>query len=108
MPEYVLKWRSEATWAAIVAALTYLATAAADPEIVANWNQPAHWVPALVAGLIRVTLGAVAASMTGGFRPPVPTGPQTPTIDEQVGTSPRAVATPTLPADKPAEPPKAG
>lgn len=102
MPEYVLKWRAEATWAAIVAALTYLAAAAADPEIISNWSSPARWVPALVAGLIRVILGAVAASMTGGFRPEVPAGPTVPTIDEQVGVSPRKVAHPEMP-DKPTD-----
>lgn len=95
---YVFRWKPEMVWALIYAAAAYLLTLqVTDFEDVTDWRK---FGLSIGVGLLRAILGAFLALRTGGFRPEVPTGPAVPTIDERVGTSPRAVATPKLPEDQ--------
>lgn len=96
--DYVFKWRAEFWWALVYAGATYLLTLqVTDFENVTDWRK---FGLSVSVGLVRAVLGALLALRSGGFRPEIPTGPAVPTIDERVGTSPRAVATPKLPDDQ--------
>lgn len=98
---YTFKWKSESIWVVLTAIMTYAMTlTATDFENVTDWRKLAI---SIGAGLVRAVIGALLATRSGGFRPEVPAGPAVPTIDEQVGVSPRKVATPNQP-DKPDDP----
>lgn len=100
-PVYTWKWGPESAWIIVTATMVYvMQIAATDFENIVDWRK---FLISAGAGLVRAVIGALLASRSGGFRPEVPTGPVTPTVDEEIGTSPRAVRRPNLPddADKP-------
>ena len=93
--DYVFHWQRESVWVVVTATMTYLLTlAATDFENITDWRK---FAVSAGAGLVRAVLAALLATRSGGFRPQVPAGPAVPTIDEQVGVSPRKVARPEMP-----------
>lgn len=91
---YVFKWGPESVWVVLTAVMTYAMTlTVTDFTDITDWRK---FAVSIGVGLMRAVLGAMLATGTGGFRPQTPTGPQQPTIDEQVGVNPHTVARPTL------------